>query len=264
MKELYSRNAGIFDDAERERINHTRLTIFGCGLGSVIAELALRSGFVHMTVVDGDTVDVTNLNRQMFTLSDVGTYKAEALAKRLKEINPEADIVFINKYVSSNETWHHDLIRNSDVVIDTIDISSIRAMLDIHRTARANDKPIIFPLNMAYSGGVFVFTSASASLESMLRVSEDIDLEAAEELYINKSIFMKWVDMCQPYMNEHNIAIMKRFIGRVATEGWCPLPQLGIAAYTSATLSVTLLTKLVSGIDFAVAPYMHISDPWDV
>lgn len=264
MKELYSRNAGIFDDTEREKITNTKLTIFGCGLGSVIAELALRSGFIHMTVVDGDTVDITNLNRQMFTQADVGTYKAEALAKRLKSINPDADITYINKFVSSNETWHHALIKQSDFIIDTIDISSIKAMLDIHRVARANNKPIVFPLNMAYSGGVFVFTSNSASLENMLQVSEDIDLQSAEEMYINKSIFMKWVDMCQPYMNEHNIAIMERFIGRVATEGWCPLPQLGIAAYTSATLSVTLLLKLVSSVEFETAPYMHISDPWDI
>ncbi len=264
MKEVYSRNAGIFEDAEREKIKSTRLTIFGCGLGSVIAELALRSGFVHITLVDGDMVNITNLNRQMFTQEDVGTYKAEALAKRLKSINPVADITYINRFVSSNEIWHHDLIKHSDFVVDTIDISSIKAMLDIHRVAKANNKPIIFPLNMAYSGGVFVFTSDSASLENMLQVSEDIDLQSAEEMYINKSIFMKWANMCQPYMNEHNITIMERFIGRVATEGWCPLPQLGIAAYTSATLSVTLLLKLVSGVKFETAPYMHISDPYDI
>ncbi len=233
-------------------------------MGSVIAELALRSGFTHLTLVDGDTVEITNLNRQMFSNQDVGSYKAEVIAKRLLAINPNAEIDYINKFVSVDEKWHFDVVKNSDIIIDTIDISSIKAMLDIHRLARANDIPVIFPLNMGYSSGVFVFTSSSASLEQMLQIDEAIDLQAAEEMYINKSIFMKWADMCLPYLNRHNIEILEAFISRVPDEGWCPLPQIGIAAYMSAILCVTLMLKLLTGEEHKTAPFMYTCDPWEL
>ncbi len=66
-----------------------KLSIFGgAGIGSIIAECALRMGFETITIIDGDKVEKSNLNRQNYRLEDVGNYKAESLAKRLLSINP--------------------------------------------------------------------------------------------------------------------------------------------------------------------------------
>lgn len=264
MNEIYTRNKGVFSQEQMESISKTKITVFGCGLGSVIAELALRSGFEHITLVDGDTIDVSNLNRQMYLHSDVNKYKAEVMAERLKKINPEGKIDYINEYVSADNLWHHNLIKSSDIIIDTVDISSIKAMIDIHRTARTCNVPVVFPLNMGYSGGVFLFTSSSVTLENMLHIDDIKNFDEVEELYINKSIFWRWAEMCSPYLNIHNKDILKSFIDRVETEGWCPLPQLGIAAYTSAIISVVLLVKIAVNTEIRPAPYMHIYDAWEI
>ena len=70
--ELTQRNVGYVSDDLQARIRATRVLIAGCGIGSSFAEAAVRLGFEHITLVDGDTVAATNLNRQTFTAEDVG------------------------------------------------------------------------------------------------------------------------------------------------------------------------------------------------
>lgn len=61
---MYRRNFLYISEANQKRIKNFRIFIGGCGLGSVIAECALRLGFENLTVIDGDKVELSNLNRQ--------------------------------------------------------------------------------------------------------------------------------------------------------------------------------------------------------
>ena len=71
-----------------------RVILFGIGgVGSWCAECLIRTGLTHLTVVDGDTVQASNLNRQLpATQATLGMPKVEALKARLLEINPDAEI----------------------------------------------------------------------------------------------------------------------------------------------------------------------------
>ncbi|MGV4415094.1 ThiF family adenylyltransferase [Chryseobacterium sp. T1] len=65
MKERYSRNRLYISDEEQNLIKHIPILLAGSGIGSNIAECALRLGFENITIVDGDVVEISNLNAKI-------------------------------------------------------------------------------------------------------------------------------------------------------------------------------------------------------
>lgn len=112
------------------QLQSVRVILFGIGgVGSWCAEALIRTGLTHLTIVDGDTVQPSNLNRQLpATQATIGIPKVEALKERLLAINPEADIIARNEMV--NEEW---LMANGlegyNYVIDAID--DVQAKTDL-------------------------------------------------------------------------------------------------------------------------------------
>lgn len=104
-----------------ESLRTKHVIIFGVGgVGSFAAEALIRTGLTHLTIVDGDTVQASNINRQMpATRLTIGQPKVEALKARLLEINPEAEI--IAKYEMVNSEWLMANGLDYDYVIDAID-----------------------------------------------------------------------------------------------------------------------------------------------
>ena len=122
-------NQAIFQRAElllgkdtMEAISSKRVIVFGVGgVGSWCAESLVRSGIHHLTIVDFDCVDVTNVNRQlMATTETVGQVKVEALKQRLLSINPSAEIT-ARKEVFSAETAELFELDSYDYIVDAID-----------------------------------------------------------------------------------------------------------------------------------------------
>ncbi|MGD2083530.1 MAG: ThiF family adenylyltransferase, partial [Chromatiales bacterium] len=115
---LTLRNRGYVTPQVQEKIRSTRLLIAGCGIGSSFAETAVRLGFQHLTLVDGDVVDGHNLNRQDFTAADIGRPKAQALADRLRAINPTLSVQAIPANLDAHNTG--EIVADADLVFDTI------------------------------------------------------------------------------------------------------------------------------------------------
>lgn len=129
--------ADIFDRTERllgeemmAKLASVRVIIFGVGgVGSWCAEGLIRSGIGHLTMVDMDTVNVTNVNRQlMATTKTVGRIKVDVLRERLLEINPEADIEAVHQIYTAETEGQFDL-DSYDYVIDAIDSLKDKAHL---------------------------------------------------------------------------------------------------------------------------------------
>ena len=97
MDERFSRSARIFGTENQEKLNSAKVLVFGLGgVGGAVCEALARSGVGTIGLVDKDTVDITNINRQLIaTESTVGMKKTEASEKRLLEINPQ---IKLNKY----------------------------------------------------------------------------------------------------------------------------------------------------------------------
>lgn len=118
-----------------EHIASVSVIIFGVGgVGSWCAESLVRSGVRHLTIVDSDTICITNVNRQlMATTSTVGQVKVDVMKRRLLDINPEAEIEAICGVYSEETADQYDL-DSYDYVIDAIDSLRDKACLILRAT----------------------------------------------------------------------------------------------------------------------------------
>lgn len=118
-----------------ERLQQTRIILFGVGgVGSWCAESLIRTGIGHLTIVDNDSVNITNINRQlMATVSTVKKVKVVVLKERLLDINPDADIIALQKFYSE-ETANDFVFDNYDYVIDAIDSLKEKQLLILRAT----------------------------------------------------------------------------------------------------------------------------------
>jgi len=259
---IWSRNIGIISLKQMEFLSTKRIAILGCGLGSLVAESAVRFGFRHLLIADGDTVEETNLNRTVYRNRDIGRPKAEALAAHLMSICPDIDVTMHNHYIRHEEV--SAIVSSCDLVIDTIDLSAIDIIVAAHREARKQGKSSLFPLNMGYGSGLMVFDPSSATLEECLGFSIDTETETFANLYANKEIFQSWLQMIVPHLNTYQLQLLESFLGQIEENGWCPLPQSGIAGQISAVMCVTAAIRVLLGLPVIMAPSMMTVDLWDI
>ena len=113
-----------------ERIASKKVILFGIGgVGSWCAEALVRSGVKHLTIVDPDWINASNINRQLpATQNTIGELKVGVLKERLLEINPEAQIEALAKIYTEETSASFDL-HNYDYIIDAIDTLTHKAHL---------------------------------------------------------------------------------------------------------------------------------------
>lgn len=129
------------------RIQQAKVLIFGVGgVGSWCAESLVRSGVKNLTIVDSDRISISNCNRQlMATCKTVGQVKVEVLRERLLEINPDANIVCLQKFYEA-ETADSFHMEEYDFIVDAID--SLKHKADLILRATALPKHITFVSSM--------------------------------------------------------------------------------------------------------------------
>jgi molybdopterin-synthase adenylyltransferase len=118
--EFTSRNYLYIPDNVQHEIQSKKIAFFGTGLSSSIAEACVRLGFMHLHLHDGDKVELSNLNRQSFEVSDLGLFKANVLKTRLLRINPLCSISVTTNYIDKLEDFE-ETIKNTDIIINTVD-----------------------------------------------------------------------------------------------------------------------------------------------
>lgn len=113
-----------------EKIKNSKIVLFGLGgVGSYIAEALARIGVQNLIIVDGDVVDITNINRQLIAnMGTIGRNKAELVKERINLINPFANVVAISKFVKS-EVDIEFVDGTVDYVIDAIDDFDAKIMI---------------------------------------------------------------------------------------------------------------------------------------
>ena len=144
--ERYSRNRIYISEEEQERIKQVRILLGGAGIGSIIAECALRFGFENITIVDGDKVEESNLNRHNYVHSDIGKYKAEALSKRLLKINPKAEISFFNTFI--NKTNVEEIVFGHHIAINALDFKDDTPLV-FDQVCSDKKIPVLHPYNLS-------------------------------------------------------------------------------------------------------------------
>ena len=139
MINQFSRSELLLGADGINKLKNASVAVFGVGgVGSYTAEALARSGVGHITLVDNDTVNITNINRQLIALhSTVGMPKVEAAKARILDINPECDVTALNCFYTGNEL---DL-SGFDYIADAID--SVASKLNLIENAIKCGIPII-------------------------------------------------------------------------------------------------------------------------
>ncbi len=147
MDEIFLRNEMLWGAQAQHFLSMSHVIIFGLGgVGSYTAECLARSGIGELTLVDSDVVSPSNLNRQLEALhSTVGLPKVEAVAARLRDINPAAVLhpVYGLYDGAHREEFFPSGCRYS-YVVDAIDLVSCK--IDLCQTAQARGIPLIMAL----------------------------------------------------------------------------------------------------------------------
>lgn len=132
----------LFKKEGLEKLRNANVLIVGLGgVGSFAAEFIARAGVGKMTIVDGDTVDISNINRQLPALhSTVGQAKTDVVGNRLMDINPELQLTKIKEFLSPERAF--EVVTNEyDYVMDCID--SLTPKLNLIMAAKRKKVKII-------------------------------------------------------------------------------------------------------------------------
>ena len=122
MAEWTERAELLFKKEGLEKLKKSHVLVVGMGgVGSFAAEFIARAGVGSMTIVDGDVVDITNINRQLPALhSTVGMPKVKIVGDRLMDINPELKLIRVQEFLSPERAF--ELVTDEyDYVVDCID-----------------------------------------------------------------------------------------------------------------------------------------------
>ncbi|HSV88649.1 MAG TPA: HesA/MoeB/ThiF family protein [Bacteroidales bacterium] len=128
--ERYIRNEKMLSPAENQRLRTFKVAVVGCGgLGGYIIEMLTRLGIAHLTVIDGDVFQTSNLNRQLLSTPDtIGLSKAREAVKRAKEINPDVSVKPVMEFLS--EINAEVILPGHDLICDALDNATARRMLE--------------------------------------------------------------------------------------------------------------------------------------
>jgi tRNA A37 threonylcarbamoyladenosine dehydratase len=122
MAEWTERAELLFRKEGLEKLKNSNVLVVGLGgVGSFAAEFIARAGVGKMTIVDGDVVDITNINRQLPALhSTIGMSKVEVVGDRLMDINPELELIRLQEFLSPERAY--EIVSDEfDYVVDCID-----------------------------------------------------------------------------------------------------------------------------------------------
>ncbi len=152
MAKWQERTALMLGEEGLEKLKQAHVLVIGLGgVGAYAAEQLCRAGIGTMTIVDGDVVEETNRNRQLPALiSKQGKPKAEVLAERFLDINPELNLKVINEYLKDQRMVEILHEAKYDYVVDAIDTLAPKVFL-IYHTVQAG-LPIVSSMG---AGGKF-------------------------------------------------------------------------------------------------------------
>lgn len=228
---IYKRNEIYISECEQEKLKNFRIMLAGCGLGSNIAECALRLGFESLTLIDGDSVELTNLNRQNYVRTDIGSIKAEALKKRLLSINPNAEITSKNIFLNNENIEGY--LTGHNVAVNALDFQSDMPFR-LDELCQYHKIPVLHPYNIGWATLVFVILPTGPNLSNISK-----DYEGFEKKVVS-------------FLTEKLKGNSKLWIQNILSEyeekgqGQSP-PQLSVGSLLAAGACTNILYRLATG-----------------
>ena len=142
MENQYTRTELLLGEEGVARLKQAKVAVFGIGgVGGYVVEALARSGVGSFVLVDSDTVNITNINRQIIATHDtIGRYKTEVMKERILSINPEAEIEIRNCFFLPENRDEFDFTQYS-YVVDAVD--TVTAKIELVMQAKEAGVPVI-------------------------------------------------------------------------------------------------------------------------
>lgn len=142
MKNQFSRTEMLIGNEKLNKLKSSYVAVFGIGgVGSYACEALARAGVGHFMLIDNDTVDITNINRQIIaTMNTIGLNKVDVMKERILSINPEA-IVEVKKLFVLPENSNEFEFEKFDYIVDAID--TVSAKIELILKANEYNIPIV-------------------------------------------------------------------------------------------------------------------------
>ncbi|GAA1473038.1 ThiF family adenylyltransferase [Corynebacterium aurimucosum] len=149
-----------FGDAAQERLNAAHVLVVGAGgLGCPALQQLAAAGIGRITIIDSDTVDISNLHRQvLFGVGDVGKPKAEVAATRARELAPELTITALKERLGSSNVL--DLCSEADLVLDGSDTFDTKYL--VADACELTSTPLVWGTVLRYGGQAALWHSGNA------------------------------------------------------------------------------------------------------
>ncbi len=141
LKARYDRNFNTLSLEEQKKLGTSNVIVIGLGgLGGSVCEMLARVGIGHLTLIDGDVFEASNLNRQLLSEERlIGFPKAQAAKNRVNAINSEVIVTHFIEYVDESNLYER--IKDADVVMDCLD--SIDTRFKLQKAAQKASIPIV-------------------------------------------------------------------------------------------------------------------------
>lgn len=169
--ERYQRNKKLISQEEQERLAQMRVVVLGCGgLGGYIIEMLSRIGVGRLTLVDFDTFDESNLNRQLLsTEKNLGVSKVREAQRRVKLINSLVEVEVVGERVSEENM--DSIIEGAMVVVDALD--SIPLKKQVEKSCTRMDIPMVHGAIGGWIAQVAVVRPGEFLLEKLYGKSQE-------------------------------------------------------------------------------------------
>ena len=158
--EIFSRHLILneFKEKSFNNLQKQKITIIGLGgIGCPAAQYLVSVGIRKFKLIDGDTVQKTNLNRQiLYTIYDIGKLKSEIAKKKLNAINPKCNINSISSYINSKNIEKH--LNDSSLIIDTTD--NWKSMILINEYSVKHSIPLISSSVVGFDSQITLFKNS--------------------------------------------------------------------------------------------------------
>ena len=172
IPEEHTRTAALLSEEGMDRLESARVAVFGVGgVGGHLAEALARAGIGHITLVDRDTVSLSNINRQAVALhSTVGKAKVAVMAERIRDINPACRVEAFEMFYLPDTADAFDLSA-FDFVADCVDI--VAAKIELAVRCEAAGTPLIAAMgagNKLYSERFRVSDISKTETDPLARI----------------------------------------------------------------------------------------------
>jgi molybdopterin/thiamine biosynthesis adenylyltransferase len=239
---IFSRNIGLITQEEQNQLKNAKVLICGVGgMGGVAAEILVRMGIGSIKIIDPDTYDFVNFNRQLH--SNIGTvdrYKVDVLKENFLKINPFLNIEAYPDPV--NETNVESLLMDIDVVINGMDVFLPSIILE--RLAHSKQIPIVDAWITPFAS-VFVIKGSDPHWEEYLNLAtKNKQISEITPQDLEKNLRIE-VDYTFSFFNPYDY-ISKDLVEKVITKE-VSRPSFPIVVFLSGTFMANEVFKLICG-----------------